>query len=58
MNMKSLKDKVIIVTGASSGIGEAMARLYAAHGAKVVLCARSEDTVSYTHLTLPTSDLV
>lgn len=41
--MKSLKDKVIIVTGASSGIGEAMARLYAAHGAKVVLCARSED---------------
>lgn len=43
MNMKSLKDKVIIVTGASSGIGEAMARLYAAHGAKVVLCARSED---------------
>ncbi len=39
--MKTLKDKVIIITGASSGIGEAMAREYAAQGAKVVLGARS-----------------
>ena len=44
MDMKRLdrlKDKVIVITGASSGIGEAMARLYAAHGARVVLGARS-----------------
>ncbi len=38
-----LKDKVIIVTGASSGIGEATAEKLAAHGAKVVLTARRED---------------
>ena len=40
-DMKSLKNKVIVITGASSGIGEAMARVYAADGAKVVLGARS-----------------
>lgn len=36
------KDKVVIVTGASSGIGEATARLLARQGAKVVLGARRE----------------
>lgn len=41
MNLKKLNDKVIIVTGASSGIGRAMAEVYAAHGAHVVMCARS-----------------
>ena len=35
--MKTLRDKVIVITGASSGIGEAMAKEYAAQGAKVVL---------------------
>lgn len=37
------KDKVIIVTGASSGIGLASARLFASLGAKLCLAARSED---------------
>src|SRR5689334_13335039 len=32
-----LQDKVAIVTGASSGIGRAIARRYAAEGAKVVI---------------------
>ena len=41
--MKHVQDKVIVITGASSGIGEASARLLAEHGAKVVLGARRTD---------------
>jgi len=37
------RDKVVIVTGASSGIGEAIAREFARNGSKVVLAARSEE---------------
>lgn len=43
MNSKFFKDKVIIVTGASSGIGLASARLFGSLGAKVVMAARSID---------------
>jgi NADP-dependent 3-hydroxy acid dehydrogenase YdfG len=38
-----IQDKVAIITGASSGIGEATAKLLASKGAKVVLGARRED---------------
>lgn len=38
-----IKDKVVIITGASSGIGEATAKLLASKGGKVVLGARRED---------------
>lgn len=38
-----LRDRVVIVTGASEGIGQALARLFAAQGAKLVLAARSEE---------------
>jgi len=38
-----LKDKVVIITGASSGIGLAAAREFAAEGAKLVLAARNSD---------------
>lgn len=34
--MNRLKDKVAIVTGAAGGIGEAIARLFAAEGARVL----------------------
>ena len=37
------KGKVVIVTGASSGIGEATAREFAKEGSKVVLAARRVD---------------
>ncbi|PMD71397.1 SDR family oxidoreductase [Companilactobacillus nuruki] len=37
-----IKDKVVVITGASSGIGEASAKLLAQNGAKVVLGARRE----------------
>ncbi|AQS61320.1 2,5-dichloro-2,5-cyclohexadiene-1,4-diol dehydrogenase [Rhizobium rhizogenes] len=38
--MKSLENKVAIITGASSGIGRATAKLFAAQGAAVVINAR------------------
>ena len=46
--IKSLFDltgKVAIVTGASKGIGEAMARGLAEHGAKVVISSRKQEAV-------------
>jgi NAD(P)-dependent dehydrogenase (short-subunit alcohol dehydrogenase family) len=38
--MSGIKDKVVVITGASSGIGEAAAVMLAERGAKVVLGAR------------------
>ncbi len=39
----TLKDKVVLITGASSGFGEDAARLFAKEGASVVLAARRVD---------------
>jgi len=40
-----LNDKVALVTGASRGIGKRIAAALAAEGAKLCICARSEDTL-------------
>ncbi|MGX7131131.1 SDR family oxidoreductase [Enterococcus songbeiensis] len=39
----AIQDKVVVITGASSGIGEATAKLLASKGAKIVLGARREE---------------
>jgi NADP-dependent 3-hydroxy acid dehydrogenase YdfG len=48
-----IKDKVVIITGASAGIGYATAKLFAANGANVVLAARSEDRLERLVSELP-----
>ncbi|HPW16789.1 MAG TPA: SDR family oxidoreductase [Candidatus Aminicenantes bacterium] len=41
--MLSLKDKIVFVTGASSGIGRATAEAFAGLGARILMCARRAD---------------
>ena len=43
---EGIKDKVVVITGASSGLGEATAKLLSAEGAAVVLGARRADRVA------------
>ena len=50
-----IKDKVVIVTGASDGIGEAIAKKLAHAGAKVVLAARSDEKLAALAHELPGS---
>lgn len=39
--MNRLKNKTVFISGASSGIGAACARLFAEHGTRLILCARN-----------------
>ncbi|WP_425635770.1 SDR family oxidoreductase [Algoriphagus yeomjeoni] len=43
MKKDSLKDKVVIITGASSGIGESCAFAFGKAGAKIVITGRNQD---------------
>jgi NADP-dependent 3-hydroxy acid dehydrogenase YdfG len=43
--MSNIIDKVVVITGASSGIGESTAKLLAEQGAKVVLGARRSNRI-------------
>ena len=50
-----VKDKVVIVTGASSGIGLATAKLFSQKQAKVVLAARSKEKIEKLAKAFPNS---
>ena len=54
----SLSGKVVIITGASSGIGAGVARLLAEHGCKLTLAARSLDKLDALAAALPAECLV
>ncbi len=53
MSSISLQDRIVFITGASSGIGEACARAFAAQGAKLVLCARRYERLQKLAESLP-----
>ncbi|MBD1380995.1 SDR family NAD(P)-dependent oxidoreductase [Metabacillus arenae] len=48
MRLKDLKDKVVIITGSGSGIGQSLAKGYAEQGAKVVITDVSLEKTSET----------
>jgi len=45
VSMKKLDGKVAIITGASKGIGEGIAKVFAKYGAKLVLAARGDKVI-------------
>ena len=45
INLKKVQDQVVVITGASSGIGLVTARMAADKGARLVLASRSEDSL-------------
>jgi NADP-dependent 3-hydroxy acid dehydrogenase YdfG len=45
METSNITDKVVVITGASSGIGESTAKSLARQGARVVLGARRKDRI-------------
>lgn len=56
INSQSLQNKVIWITGASSGLGEALARRLAEQGASIVLSARRESELVRVQQGLPEPD--
>lgn len=55
--MNSMKDKVIVILGASSGIGEATVKLLASKGAKLVIASRREEKLKALADTLMESNI-
>lgn len=45
--MVDLHDKLVLITGASSGIGQACAQLFAKNGCNLILCARRQERIEH-----------
>ena len=58
--MSTIKNKVVWITGASSGIGEAMVRAFAAEGAKLIISSRRLEELQRVkkEINLPDSDVL
>jgi NADP-dependent 3-hydroxy acid dehydrogenase YdfG len=56
--MTSLQNKVVVIMGASSGIGEATVHKLAEQGAKLVISARREDRLQKIKASLPNADIL
>lgn len=52
--MQSLKNKIVLITGASSGIGAACAHAFAQQGAKIILTARRKNELQALAVKLQT----
>ncbi|SHR48690.1 short-chain dehydrogenase/reductase SDR [Mycobacteroides abscessus subsp. abscessus] len=55
--MSNIQDKVVLIMGASSGIGEATTKKLAQEGAKLVIAARREDRLKALVESLPNTDI-
>jgi NADP-dependent 3-hydroxy acid dehydrogenase YdfG len=56
-NMSTIQEKVVVIMGASSGIGEATTKKLAEEGAKLVIAARREDRLKALIKSLPNTEI-
>jgi NADP-dependent 3-hydroxy acid dehydrogenase YdfG len=55
--MSTIQDKIVVIMGASSGIGEATTKRLAEEGAKLVIASRREDRLKALVESLPNADI-
>ncbi|MDO9228030.1 MAG: SDR family oxidoreductase [Syntrophales bacterium] len=58
MTLANLQGKIVVITGASSGIGAALAKAFSKVGARVALAARREDRLKQIAADCPSENLI
>lgn len=53
-----MKDKVVIITGGSSGIGKALAEIFGKHGSRILITGRDKDALLVTAAELQSKNIV
>ena len=56
--MSNFKDKIVVITGGSDGIGKALVAQFLALGAKVATCGRNENKLSALADEFPQSNIL